>query len=146
MVDTLIGGLYFQKFERNIHSPDSDDKDDGILWRALLDQAKETSQVLQTLKEPARAFEAKTASVRRDIGRLNTEEKADILPDLCQTSKPDETPSESPSDVLRRVPEPRPKRQPANDHIVCVVLLDPASGSRRCSSDFAVPFIAPECW
>ena len=52
----------------------SDDKSDGILWSALLDQAKQTSKELQSLREPAMAVEAKAASVRHANGGLSTEE------------------------------------------------------------------------
>jgi hypothetical protein len=52
----------------------SDDKQDGILWRALLDEARQTGENLQTLREPASAVEARAASVRRVIGRLNAAE------------------------------------------------------------------------
>jgi hypothetical protein len=52
----------------------SDDKKDGILWRALLDEGRQTAENLQTLREPLNAFEAKAASVRGVVGRLNSEE------------------------------------------------------------------------
>jgi hypothetical protein len=52
----------------------SDDKEDGILWRALLDEGRQTANNVQSLQEPAKAFEAKAASVRGEIGQINTDE------------------------------------------------------------------------
>lgn len=52
----------------------SDDKEDGILWRAMLDQAKQTTSDLQSLKEPARAVERSAVAACKVISELNTEE------------------------------------------------------------------------
>ena len=54
----------------------SDDREDGILWRAMLDQAKQTTSDLQSLKEPARAVERNVGAVRSTMSSLNTEEMA----------------------------------------------------------------------
>jgi hypothetical protein len=51
-----------------------DDKKDGILWRAILDEAKQTAGDVQKLREPANIAEAKGLAVRGAIKRLNTEE------------------------------------------------------------------------
>ena len=55
----------------------SDDKQDGILWRALLDEARRRRErIFKLLREPASAVEARAASVRSVIGRLNAAEDA----------------------------------------------------------------------
>jgi len=53
-----------------------DDKEDGILWRALLDQGKQTTADLQRLREPARDLEQKIASLRTKAAQLVGEEMA----------------------------------------------------------------------
>jgi len=52
----------------------TDDKQDGILWRALADEARQTGENLQTLREPAKEVEARATTVRNSLGRLNAEE------------------------------------------------------------------------
>ncbi len=54
----------------------SEDKQEGILWRAMLDQAKQTTSDLQSLKEPARVVERSAGAVRSTMSSLNTEEMA----------------------------------------------------------------------
>jgi hypothetical protein len=51
-----------------------DDKQDGILWPALLDTARQTGENLKTLQAPASALEARVTAVRGSVGRLNAEE------------------------------------------------------------------------
>ena len=61
-------GLFFNLLNH------ADDNEDGILWRVLIDQTKQTANELQTLRTPAKAFEAKAVSVRHAGEQLKTEE------------------------------------------------------------------------
>jgi len=52
----------------------SEDKEDGILWRALLDEAKQTAANVQQLRAPAGVAEVKAVSARNALAQLPTEE------------------------------------------------------------------------
>jgi hypothetical protein len=52
----------------------SDDKEDGILWRSVLDTGRQTADRLDALKEPAQSLEARARAVRDLRSRLATDE------------------------------------------------------------------------
>ena len=52
----------------------SNEKEDGMVWRALLDQGRETASSIQSLKEPAMLVETKFQSVRKRFVELQTDE------------------------------------------------------------------------
>jgi hypothetical protein len=52
----------------------SDDKEDGILLKAMLDEGRQTAENLATLKEPVKAFEKNMSQIRTEVARLETEE------------------------------------------------------------------------
>lgn len=54
----------------------SEETEDGILWRAMLDQAKQTTSDLRSLKGPAAEVERKFVAVRNASSHLNADELA----------------------------------------------------------------------